>query len=72
MQHSGATLDFGRRQCSHLSLVVVDMVAALELVAAVTGKFTDFPVCVIRNTFIRRLSHLTISRPFLLINQKNA
>ena len=48
------------------------MVAALELVAAVTGKFTDFPVCVIRNTFIRRLSHLTISSPFLLINQKNA
>ena len=31
---------------------------------AVTGKFTDFPVCVIRSIFIRRLSHLTISSPF--------
>ena len=36
----------------------------------VTGKFTDFPVCVIRNIFIRKLSHLTISSPFILINQK--
>ena len=35
--NSGATLDFGRRQCSHLSLVVVDMVAALELVAALSN-----------------------------------
>ena len=31
-----------------------------------------FPVCVIRNTFIRKLLHLTISSPFILINQKNA
>ena len=38
----------------------------------VTGKFTDFPVCVIRDIFIRKLSHLTISSPFILINQKNA
>ena len=29
--------DFGRRQCSHLSLVVVDMIAALELVAALSN-----------------------------------
>ena len=36
----------------------------------VTGKFTDFPVCVIQNIFIRKLSHLTISSPFILINQK--
>ena len=36
----------------------------------VTGKFTDFPVCVIRNIFIRKLSHLTILRPFIFINQK--
>ena len=36
----------------------------------VTGKITDFPVCVIRNIFIRKLSHLTISSPFILINQK--
>ena len=36
----------------------------------VTGKFTDFPVCVIRNIFIRKLSHLTISSPFISINQK--
>ena len=40
------------------------------LVWIVTGKFTDFPVCVIRNIFIRKLSHLTISSPFILINQK--
>ena len=37
---------------------------------SVTGKFIDFPVCVIRNIFIRKLSHLTISSPFILINQK--
>ena len=36
----------------------------------VTGKFTDFPVCVTRNIFIRKLSHLTISSPFISINQK--
>ena len=29
-----------------------------------------FPVCVIRNIFIRKLAHLTISRPFFLINKK--
>ena len=40
--------------------------------AGVTGKFTDFPVCVSRNIFIRKLSHLTILSPFILINQKNA
>ena len=39
-------------------------------VGSVTGKFTDFPVCVIRYIFIRKLSHLTISSPFILINQK--
>ena len=33
-----------------------------------TGKFIDFPVCVIRNIFIRKLSHLTISSPLILIN----
>ena len=33
-------------------------------------KFTDFPVCVIRYIFIRKLSHLTISSPFILKNQK--
>ena len=38
----------------------------------VTGKFTDFPVCVIRNIFIRKLLHLTISSPFISINQKHA
>ena len=38
----------------------------------VTGKFVDFPVCVIRYIFIRKLLHLTISSPFILINQKNA
>ena len=31
-----------------------------------------FPVCVIRNIFIRKLSHLIISSPFILINQNNA
>ena len=36
----------------------------------VTGKFTDFPVCVIRYIFIRKLSHLTISSTFISINQK--
>ena len=40
------------------------------LLSTVTGKFTDFPVCVIRYIFIRKLSHLTISSPFILINQK--
>ena len=40
--------------------------------AIVTGKFTDFPVCVIRNIFIRKLLHLTISSPFISINQKYA
>ena len=41
------------------------------LLKNVTGKFTDFSrVCVIRNIFIRKLSHLTISSPFILINQK--
>ena len=29
-----------------------------------------FPVCVIRYIFIRKLSHLTISSPFISINQK--
>ena len=38
--------------------------------AIVTGKSTDFSVCVIRNIFIRKLSHLTISSPFILIYQK--
>ena len=37
---------------------------------SVTGKFTDFPECVIRYIFIRKLSHLTISSPFILKNQK--
>ena len=41
-----------------------------SFMARVTGKFTDFPVCVIRYIFIRKLSHLTISSPFILINQK--
>ena len=41
-----------------------------NFIKTVTGKFTDFPVCVIRNIFIRKLSHLTISSPFILINQK--
>ena len=40
------------------------------LALPVTGKFTDFPVCAIRNIFIRKLSHLTISSPFIVINQK--
>ena len=43
-----------------------------RLVNTVTGKFIDFPVCVIRSIFIRKLLHLTISSPFILINQKNA
>ena len=38
----------------------------------VTGTYTDFPVCVIRSIFIRKLLHLTISSPFISINQKNA
>ena len=38
----------------------------------VTGKFIDFPVCVIRYIFIRKLLHLTISSPFISINQKHA
>ena len=38
--------------------------------SCVTGKFTDFPECVIRYIFIRKLSHLTISSPFILKNQK--
>ena len=38
--------------------------------AGVTGKFIDFPVCVIRNIFIRKLSHLTISSPFILVIKK--
>ena len=41
------------------------------ILAVVTGKFTDFPVCFIRNIFISKLSHLTISSPFILINQRN-
>ena len=36
----------------------------------VTRKFTDFPVCVIRYIFIRKLSHLTISSSFILKNKK--
>ena len=36
----------------------------------VTGKSTDFTVCVIRNIFIRKLSHLTISSPFILVIKK--
>ena len=32
---------------------------------SVTGKFTDFPVCVIWYILIRKLSHLTISSPFI-------
>ena len=41
------------------------------ILAVVTEKFSDFPVCVIRNIFFRKLSHLTISSLFILINQKN-
>ena len=37
---------------------------------SVTGKFVDFPVCVIQNIFFRKLPHLTISSPFILIKQK--
>ena len=37
---------------------------------SVTGKFVDFPVCVIQNIFFRKLPHLTISSPSILIKQK--
>ena len=37
---------------------------------SVTGKFIDFPACVIRNIFLRKLSQLTILSPFILIHQK--
>ena len=37
---------------------------------SVTGKFVDFPVCVIQNIFFRKLPHSTISSPFILIKQK--
>ena len=37
---------------------------------SVTGKFTDFLVYVIQNIFFRKLPHLTISSPFILIKQK--
>ena len=47
-------------------------VTKLKLETDVTGKFIDFPVCVIRYIFIRKLSHFTISSPFILINQENA
>ena len=40
-----------------------------ELFAFVTGKFTDFSVWLF-GIFIRELSHLTISSPFILVNQK--
>ena len=38
--------------------------------ALLRENLLTFPVCVIRNIFIRKLSHLTISSPFILINQK--
>ena len=45
-------------------------VVARSAGCSVTGKFIEFPVCVIRNIFIGKLSHLTISSPFISINQK--
>ena len=52
------------------SVVILAVTLSHKSYYIVTGKFTDFPVCVIRNIFIRKLSHLTISSPFILINQK--
>ena len=42
---------------------------AIQWNPIVAGKFTDFPVCVIRYIFIRRLSHLAISSAFVSMNQ---
>ena len=51
-------------------VTVYKVTLPMTRLSCVTGKFTDFPVCVIRSIFIRKLLHLTISSPFILINQK--
>ena len=61
--------------CNRTQFVKIDEIeSSMETITcrvpSVTGNFTDFPVCVIPNTFIRKLSHLTIPSPFILINQK--
>ena len=60
----------GKLRYMFLGIVLAVVIQRAIARAFVTGKFTDFPVCVIRYIFIRKLSHLTISSPFILINQK--
>ena len=43
---------------------------AIDVDDVLRENLLTFPVSVIRNIFIRKLSHLTISSPFILINQK--
>ena len=59
-----------QNQSNHRLLSTLNSKILYYMQNAVTGKFIDFPVCVIRNIFIRKISHLTISSPFISINQK--
>ena len=59
-----------RSQPKEMAINLKTYYSALMGMVAVTGTYTDFPVCVIRSIFIRKLLHLTISSPFILINQK--
>ena len=69
-----STQDLGHQNCGSVEKLQADLEVATKrdkrARGRVTGIFTHFPVCVIRNIFIRKLSHLTISSPFILINQK--
>ena len=68
------TQHLGHQNCGSVEKLQADLEVATKrderARGRVTGKFTHFPVCVIRNIFIRKLSHLTISSPFISINQK--
>ena len=48
----------------------VQSTTTASLSALLRENLLTFPVCVIRNIFIRKLSHLTISSPFILKSQK--
>ena len=66
----GVSIYFFPALLTHFTASSKNIVLQYWVITAVTGKFNDFPVCAIRNIFIRKLSHLTISSPFILINQK--
>ena len=76
IEEKASVLWYSRFIYRHLLYILVKNKAFIRAQVAhalllLREKFTDFSVCVIRYIFIRKLSHLTISSPFILKNQKN-